>query len=419
MADIVVESPKTKGSNQKIQFTSYQVFVVGMLAFLQFTIILDFMILSPLGAILMPALQINASQFGLVVSAYAFSAGLSGIMAAGFADRYDRKKLLLFFYVGFIVGTLLCGLAPNFHFLLGARIVTGLFGGVIGSIVAAITTDLFPLEARGRVMGFIQTAFAASQIMGLPLGLFLAGRWGWHSPFILIVGIGVLAGIVILKYLQPITGHLNKHPDKNPFHHLLTTIKNKRYLLAFAATSLLSIGGFMIMPFASAFSVHNLGIDLQHLPLVYMTTGVSSMIFGPFIGRAADAFGKYKVFIFGTFISIVMVILYMHLEQTSLPVFMLINATMFIGISSRMIPSQALMSAVPSMTNRGSFMAISASIQQISGGVGSALAGAIVVVTADGKIEHFDKVGYVVAGSSLFTLYLMYLIHLRIHEKRD
>ena len=419
MAEIVKESLKSKKNTPKIQFTSYQVFVVGVLAFLQFTIILDFMILSPLGATLMPALQINASQFGLVVSAYAFSAGISGIMAAGFADRYDRKKLLMFFYFGFILGTLLCGLAPNFHFLLGARIVTGLFGGVIGSIVAAISTDLFPIEARGRVMGFIQTAFAASQIMGLPFGLFLAGRWGWHSPFLLIVAFSLIAGIVIFKYLKPIKDHLGKKSDQNPFHHLVTTLKNKRYLLAFAATSLLSIGGFMIMPFASAFSVHNLGIDLQHLPLVYMVTGVSSMIFGPFIGRAADAYGKYNVFIFGTLVSIAMVILFTHLEQTTLPLFMLINATMFLGISSRMIPSQALMSAVPTMASRGSFMSMSASIQQISGGLGSALAGAIVVTSADGRIEHFDKVGYVVAGSSLFTLYLMYLIHLRINDKKD
>ena len=149
----------------------YQKFVIAVLAFLQFTIILDFMIISPLGAMMMPTLHITPQQFGLAVSSYAFSAGVSGLLAAGFADRFDRKRLLLFFYAGFMLGTLLCALASTYPMLLVARIVTGLFGGVIGSVVLAIATDLFPLEMRGRVMGFIQTAFAASQVLGLPAGL--------------------------------------------------------------------------------------------------------------------------------------------------------------------------------------------------------------------------------------------------------
>ena len=152
-------------------FTPYQTFVVASLAFLQFTIILDFMIMAPLGALVMPALDMTPREFGFVVSAYAFSAGACGLLVAGFADRFDRKRLLLFFYTGFVLGTLWCGLAKlRFHALLAARIVTGMFGGVIGSIVMAIATDLFAPEVRGRVMGFIQTAFAASQILGLPAG---------------------------------------------------------------------------------------------------------------------------------------------------------------------------------------------------------------------------------------------------------
>src|SRR5450830_1424798 len=161
-------------------FSGYQKIVVAMLAFLQFAVILDFMIMSPLGAVIMPDLKIGPAQFGLVVSAYAFSAGVSGLLTAGFADRYDRKKLLLFFYTGFILGTVWCGLAQTYEVLLVARIVTGLFGGVIGSIVLAIATDLFAPQMRGRVMGMIQTAFAASQVLGIPFGLYLSNRWDWH-----------------------------------------------------------------------------------------------------------------------------------------------------------------------------------------------------------------------------------------------
>jgi predicted MFS family arabinose efflux permease len=162
----------------KLSFTSYQKLVLGMLAFLQFAVILDFMLISPLGAVIMPTLAISPKQFGLVVSGYAFSAAVSGLLTAGFADRFDRKKLLLFFYTGFILGTLWCGLASSYESLLMARIVTGLFGGVIGSVVLAIATDLFAPQLRGRVMGVIQTAFAASQVMGLPIGLYLSNHWG-------------------------------------------------------------------------------------------------------------------------------------------------------------------------------------------------------------------------------------------------
>src|ERR1700761_3140491 len=185
-------------------FTRYQSTLVALLAFVQFTIILDFMIMSPLGAIIMPSLGISAAQFGVAVSAYAFSAGISGVLAAGFADKFDRKRTLLFFYIGFTLGTTLCALAPNYHVLLLGRIVTGLFGGVVGSVVLAIVTDLFPLRQRGRVMGFVQTAFAASQVLGIPVGLFLANRWNWHISFVAIVALAVAVIIAVLLLMRPV-----------------------------------------------------------------------------------------------------------------------------------------------------------------------------------------------------------------------
>ena len=409
---------KKDDQHNSVKFQAYDVFVVGVLAFIQFTIMLDFMILSPLGAILMPAMKISPAEFGRVVSIYAFSAGISGILVSGFADRFDRKKLLIIFYLGFILGTFFCGLATNYTYLLGARLVTGIFGGVLGSVVMAITTDLFPLEVRGRVMGFIQTAFAASQILGLPIGLYLANHWGWHFPFMAIVGISLLALFIIWKYLKPIDQHLTRRVDHNPFHHFKETIKNRKYLQAFASIALLSTGGFMIMPFASAFSVNNLKVDMEHLPMVYMTTGICSIIAGPLIGRASDAYGKFNLFIFGSILTIILITIYTHLGETPLYWVMLINALMFVGISARMIPSQALMSAVPSPSSRGSFMSVSSSIQQISGGIASVLAGMIVKENVDdGHLENFDIVGYVVVITTLITLYMMWGIHKRIHEK--
>ncbi|MRW92800.1 MFS transporter [Duganella sp. FT80W] len=389
-------------------FSGYQKTVVAMLAFLQFAVILDFMLMSPLGAVIMPDLHIGPAQFGLVVSAYAFSAGVSGLLTAGFADRYDRKKLLLFFYTGFILGTVWCGLATTFESLLAARVFTGLFGGVIGSIVLAISTDLFPPQMRGRVMGLIQTAFAASQVLGIPVGIYLSNQWNWHVPFLAMAVFGLIGGLLVAWKLQPVNAHLGLPQEHSPFMHLFHTVTEKRYLLAFCITALLTTGGFMLMPFSSAFIVNNMGIDLHHLPTVYLVTGLCTIFIGPLIGRAADAIGKFRVFLFGTALSIAMVLFYTHLGHTPLWMLVVINSVMFVGIFSRMIPFQAISSTVPAQSQRGSYNAISASIQQMAGGVASVAAGHIVSQGADGRLLHFDTVGYVVVATSLVATTLLW-----------
>src|SRR6201996_6983117 len=309
-----IEEPK----ELERRFSRYQARLVALLALVQFTVILDFIIMSPLGAIIMPALNITAGQFGVAVSAYAFSAGISGVLAAGFADRFDRKRLLLFFYAGFTAGTTLCALAPNYHLLLLGRIVTRRFGGVIGSVVLAIVTDMFPLHQRGRVMGFVQTAFAASQVLGIPVGLFLSNHWNWHVAFGALVGLSIAAIAAISLVMRPVNAHLLLKQDNNAFQHLIATLGQPRYTLAFGVTTLLATGGFMLMPFGSAFTVHNLGIDIAHLPTIYLISGLFSIFTGPLVGRASDAFGKFPVFVFGTTMSIVMVLIYTHLGVVSL-----------------------------------------------------------------------------------------------------
>ncbi len=412
MSSVATESPTVPE-----RFTRYQIFVIALLAFLQFTIILDFMILAPLGAILMDDLGISPSRFGWAVSAYAFSAGLSGLLAAGFADRFDRKRLLLFFYTGFIVGTALCGIAPNYPFLLFARVVTGLFGGVIGSIVMTIVVDLFPLSRRGRVMGFVQTAFAASQILGLPLGLYFSNHWGWHAPFLLIAGIGAAAGAGIALWLRPLTGHLKLQREGNPFRHLLGTVSKPEYLKAFAACTLLVSGGFMLMPFASAFTVHNLGIPFAKLPTIYLVTGICAIVMGPVAGRLSDAVGKYPVFLGGSLLMMVTVAIYTRLGVTPLWAVILINVILFMGITSRIVSSQALLSAVPEGADRGAFMSVNASVNQISGGLAAAVAGLIAVQGADGKLLRYDVLGFVVIGAMIVTAWLMYGIHVRLKRR--
>jgi predicted MFS family arabinose efflux permease len=391
-------------------FSRYQSLLVALLALVQFTVILDFTIMSPLGAIIMPALDITAGQFGVAVSAYAFSAGISGILSAGFADRFDRKRLLLFFYVGFTLGTALCALAPNYHVLLLGRIVTGVFGGVIGSVVLAITTDLFSLQQRGRVMGFVQTAFAASQVLGIPVGLFLSNHWSWHVSFGAIIILSIAAMAAVAWLMQPVNAHLLLKQDKTAFRHLIATVAQTRYTMAFLVTTLLATGGYMLMPFGSAYTVNNLGIDILHLPTIYLVSGLFSIFTGPLVGRASDAFGKFPMFAFGSAMSVVMVLIYTHLGQVSLTTVIVVNVLMFVGIFSRMIPSQALISAIPDASQRGSFSAVSASLQQLSGGLGSVLAAAIITQNADGSLRHFDWLGYIVVATSIVSLVGMYFV---------
>ncbi|MBS1506464.1 MAG: MFS transporter [Bacteroidetes bacterium] len=391
-------------------FSSYQVFVIAILSILQFSIILDFMVLSPLGAILMPQLNITTAQFGWVVSAYAFSAGASGILAAGFADGFDRKKFLLFFYAGFLLGTVLCALAPDYTSLLVARVITGIFGGVIGSVSFAIISDLFKFEVRGRVMGFVQMAFAASQILGLPIGLVLANKYGWHSPFWMIVLCGVVVGVLIVLYMKPVDAHLKIKSDRNALQHLIKTASMPDYVKAFFCTTLLATGGFMLMPFGSAFSTHNLGLTMDQLPWIYGITGAFSILTGPLLGKLSDRFGKLQIFVGGTIVGAIMVGVYTQLGVTPIWVVVLINIILFAGISARMISSSALVSAIPAAQDRGAFMSINASVQQVAGGISSAIAGLIVLQGSNGMLQRYDILGYVVIGTMFVTVVMMYYI---------
>lgn len=366
------------------------------------------MVLSPLGPILMKDLDTNTQQFGLLVSVYAFTAFGSGIFSAGFADRFDRKKYLLFFYTGFMAATAFCAIANTYQTLLFARILTGLFGGVISSISFAIITDLFKVEVRGRVMGFIQMAFAASQILGIPIGLWLAKHYGWHSSFWLIVGFGIPLGLLIAVFMMPVNAHLKLKSDNKAIQHLINTVKNKEHLRAFAASILLATGGYIMIPFGTAFSTGNLGLTLDQLPFLFGLTGISTIVFGPMIGKLSDTIGRFKVFMGGSILATIIVLIYTNLGSTPFWLCTVFNIVMFMGITARMISTSALISVVPKPQDRGAFMSINASFQQLAGGVSSAIAGMIVSKRADGFIEHYPILGFVVTVIMAISVVLVW-----------
>jgi len=398
-------------NTQPIPFTSYQKLAVFLLAITQFTVILDFMVMSPMGDILMKSLSLDPPYFGLVVSAYAFSAGISGLLTAGFADKFDRKKLLLFFYIGFIAGTILCGIVTTYPFLVAARIITGLFGGVIGSISMAIVADLFSLQQRGRVMGFIQMGFGASQILGIPIGLYLANAWGWHAPFIWVAGMAGIIALIIAVKLKPITEHLQIQSDKSAFKHLMHTVAKKDYRVGFTATALLSIGGFMMMPFGSAFAINNLHITENELPIVFMIAGIATLVVMPIIGKLSDRIDKYKIFVFGSVWTMVTIAIYTNLGVTPFVIVAIFNVLMMMGIMGRMVPSTALVTAIPDMQDRGAFMSINSSLQQIAGGIAAAFAGTIVVQKDKlSPLQHYDTLGIIIIFISIISILLMYRV---------
>jgi len=393
------------------KFTKYQILLTALIALIQFSVVLDFMVLSPLGPFVMKDVHIEEKKFGIIVAAYAFSCCVSGILTAGFADKFDRKKLLLFFFAGFILGTLFCALSNSFIELLMARIVTGIFGGVMGSIGMAIVTDSFEPSKRGRIMGFIQMSFGVSQIVGIPFGLWLTLKFDWHMPFYIIVAFASLIFIIVMFMMKPVTTHLAIQEDQNAFRHLGRTLVNKRYSRGFLATCLMATGGFMLMPFGSDFAVHNLQIDPESLTPLYIITGVFT--FGSTIaaGFLSDKMGKMTMFTFGTILSALIVLVYTRLGVSPFWFIVLLNGVLFVGINSRIVPAQALLMSVPSPKDRGAFMSLNSAVQYLSGGVAALIAGMIVYRDETDHIHNYPILGMVVTGTMTVALILMFRLN--------
>jgi predicted MFS family arabinose efflux permease len=398
--------------------SKYQWLVVAILALTQFTVVLDFMVMSPLGDLLMKDLQVKPYQFGIVVSSYALAAGLSGFLTAGFADRFDRKRLLVFFYSGFIIGTMFCGLAQSYEQLVMARIFTGIFGGVMSSISMAIVADLFALQQRGRVMGFMQMGFGLSQILGIPISLYIAAQSNWQMPFYMIVVLSLTMLVLILFGLKPVRAHLDKKTEHSAFQHLLTTVRNRNYRIGFMATAFMSLGGYFMMPWGSAFAVNNVGITQKELPLLFMIVGVSTFMIMPLIGWLADKVNKFQLFMTASVIMIGAVLVYVRLGESSFFVLVLVNIFMMGGIMARMVPSQALTSSVPELHDRGAFMSINSSLQQIAGGIAAIIGGKIVWQTSPSSpLMNFDVLGFVVVGVILINIFLTNRVYKYVTSK--
>jgi DHA1 family inner membrane transport protein len=384
-----------------------------LLAAINFTHILDFMIMMPLGNFLMPYFKINAQEFSVVVASYSISAAVSGFTAAFFVDKFDRKKVLLFGYIGFIIGTICCGIAPTYPLLLVARIVAGLFGGLIGAQVLSIVADTFPYERRGQAMGILFSAFSLASIVGVPFSLYLADLISWHAPFIFIGVLGIIIIPLVMRFMQPMNKHITGGERTNPIVLVKNIFSNRLQLLALGLSGSLMLGHFVIIPFLNPYMQFNVGFTTHQRNLVYMVGGIASFVTSPFIGKLADKYGKHRIFTIFALLSLIPIFLITNMPAIKYYYVLIVTGIWFMLSTGRGIPAQAIISNVVTPEQRGSFMSFNSCIQQLFTGTASLIAGMIVVVAPDDKILHYPIVGYI----SIFVVLLCIFIATRIPSK--
>ncbi len=374
-----------------------------LLAAVQFTHIMDFMVMMPLGPQLMRELHLDAGQFGSLISAFALTAGIVGLALAPFIDRFDRRKLLLVCYAGFALGTLACGLSHTPGMLMISRALCGAFGGVSSATLMAIVADVVPPERRARGMGIIMTAFSTASALGVPLGLKLAQWWKWEAPFLVIAAVAALVWVLLFKVLPPVRGHL-AGPKRSSGRDFLSLLADRNAWIGLALMMAAVMGHFMIIPYLSPYLVGNVGMPEKYLFLVYFTGGVVTIFTGPLVGRLADRHGRFKVFI----IMVVCACVVVRLISSSgpLPVWhVLLNAAFFfIFASGRFVPAQAAISLAVAPARRGAYMSLISCSRDLASGVTAKIAGSIIATGAGGAILHYDRLGLVAIGVSLLSI---------------
>lgn len=386
--------------------------ILAILASLNFTHILDFMIMMPLGNYLMPHFGISAKFFSWIVAAYPVTACVSGMIAAFYVDRFDRKKVLLFAYLGFLLGTFSCGIAPDQYFLMAARVLTGFFGGLISAQVLSIIADTFPYEKRGRAMGTVFLAFSIASVFGVPFSLYLANIFSWHAPFLFIAIVGLPVFLLIIRYLPSMQSHLqgggeapvNYRPELGKV--LREVFLDRTQVNALLLSGLLMLGHFMIIPFINPYMEFNVGFTKDQTPMIYMVGGVCAMLSSTQIGKLADRYGKFRVFSISLALSLIPIFVITDMPAMSYIATLAVFGFWFTFSSGRNIPAQAMITTVVEPSRRGRFMSFNSSFQQLFTGSASIIGGFIVSQDAQGRILHYNQLGYLSAAIVFSSLFL-------------
>jgi len=343
--------------------------ILWTLAAINFTHIVDFMILMPLGPQLMRIFEITPREFGLLVSSYTLSAGVSSFLGAFVLDKYDRRTILLWVFLGFLIGTIACALSPNYSILLISRIISGVFGGLTSALILSIIGDVVPDSRRGRAMGLVMAAFSVASVFGVPFGLFIASISNWHAPFFFLTGLSVLILWMIYKYIPSITEHITSQKLKpSPIQVIRRVTGNGNQMKAISLTIMMMLGQFMIIPFLSPYMVANVGFSEIQLTYIYIAGGLFTIFTSPWVGKLTDNYGKIKIFTIFMTLNIIPIGLITHLGETPIPFVLLISTLFFVTSNGRMVPAAALITGTARPENRGSFLSFNSAVQQLAAG---------------------------------------------------
>ncbi|HTP42601.1 MAG TPA: MFS transporter [Nitrospiria bacterium] len=388
-----------------------------VLAAIQFTIVLDFLIIMPLGPQYMRVFAITSGQFGLIVSAYAVSAGISGIAAGFFLDRFDRRQALLWLYAGFTIGTFLCASAPSYPLLVAARVVTGAFGGVAGALILAIIGDVIPDERRGAAMGMVMSSYSVASICGVPIGLALASQLSWHVPFFVLGGLCAVILAAEARVMPSLRGHLHHAREQHPAARVLSVMMHADHQKAFLFMAALTSSSFVIFPYLSAYMVADVGLTEKELPLIYLAGGSCTIFSMNLIGQWADRTGKLRVFTLMTLSTVVPILTLTNLPRVPLYAALATSTVFMICMSGRFVPAMALMTSSVESRYRGGFMSLNTSVQQFSSGLAAFLSGQIIGQAPGGVMTHFPAVGLLSVGCGFTSIYLARFLRLSDEKK--
>ncbi len=381
--------------------------VLALLAAVQFTHIVDFMVIMPLGPQFMRVLGVQPREFAVLVSAYTFGAAASAVLAAFHVDRFDRRHALLFVYGGLLVSTLLGALAPTFAWLVAARVVAGVFGGIAGALVHTIAGDLVPDSRRGAATGLIASSFPLAAIAGVPAGLALGNAFGWRATFIAVGIACVIVWGLLWRVLPSVRQHLHGEAwAGSAFDRVWAVLRNPNHLRAYALMGALMFAGFSVIPFISPYMVSNVGLKETDLPLLYLCGGTATLISSRLIGRMADKHGKVRVFRWIATVSMIPLLVTTHLPPVSVTAAIGASILFMVFVSGRFIPVMALVNGAAEPRLRGAFLSVNSAIQQLASGLASLGAGLVMGHDAEGRITHYGTVGFIAVAATLLCLWL-------------
>lgn len=410
-AIVAIMKPKS------ISFSHDEKILIFILGLINFSHIVDFMIMMPLGPQLMRIFNITPHEFGLLVSSYTFTAAISSLLSSLFIDRFDRKSALLFFYMGFAAATIACALSKNYSFLLFSRSLCGMFGGVLSSLVLSIISDRINPERRATAMGLLMTSFSIASVLGIPLSLTLANQYDWHSPFMFLGVVSAFVSVIVALKIPSMKNHL-KGPGQthDPFATIKHLFKHPSQFNAFVFIFAVVFGQFSMISFMSPSFVANANLPEGQLPLIYLFGGLISMIGSPLFGRLADRYGKIEIYQISATASLIPIFIITNLGPSPLWLILAVAGSFFFVMGGRMVPASAIMSSAVTPRYRASFMSLSSSVQQLGSSLASYMAGLMVQKSADGQLLHYDRVGYVTMALTALSLFLVTRVKAEEHS---